>query len=65
MCNRFRSGTSPRPAACLRYAPPRVNVVGRDVTPGKAATESFEEVGHSSDARNLMKQYLKGTLKSA
>jgi cytochrome b involved in lipid metabolism len=29
---------------------------------GKDATESFEDVGHSSDARDLMKQYLIGEL---
>lgn len=27
---------------------------------GKDATENFEDVGHSSDARDLMKQYLIG-----
>jgi cytochrome b involved in lipid metabolism len=29
---------------------------------GKDATESFEDVGHSSDARDLMKQYMIGEL---
>jgi cytochrome b involved in lipid metabolism len=29
---------------------------------GKDATENFEDVGHSSDARDLMKQYLIGEL---
>ncbi|RWS12382.1 cytochrome b5-like protein [Dinothrombium tinctorium] len=29
---------------------------------GKDATEAFEDVGHSSDARELMKQYLVGEL---
>jgi len=29
---------------------------------GKDATESFEDVGHSSDARDLMKDYLVGEL---
>lgn len=29
---------------------------------GKDATESFEDVGHSTDARDLMKDYLIGSL---
>jgi len=29
---------------------------------GKDATENFEDVGHSSDARDLMKTYLIGQL---
>lgn len=29
---------------------------------GKDATENFEDVGHSTDARDLMKQYLIGEL---
>jgi len=29
---------------------------------GKDATEAFEDVGHSTDARDLMKQYLVGEL---
>ncbi len=29
---------------------------------GRDATEAFEDVGHSSDARNLMKQYKIGEL---
>lgn len=29
---------------------------------GKVATENFEDVGHSTDARELMKQYLIGEL---
>lgn len=32
------------------------------VTLGGDATESFEDVGHSSDARTLMKDYLIGEL---
>lgn len=29
---------------------------------GKDATESFEDVGHSTDARDLMKEHLIGSL---
>ena len=29
---------------------------------GKDSTESFEDVGHSTDARELMKDYLIGSL---
>lgn len=29
---------------------------------GKNATESFEDIGHSTDARELMKQYKIGEL---
>lgn len=29
---------------------------------GKDATEPFEDVGHSTDARELLKEYLIGTL---
>jgi len=29
---------------------------------GKDATESFEDVGHSTDAREMMKEYLVGEL---
>jgi len=29
---------------------------------GKDGTESFEDVGHSTDARNMMKEYLVGEL---
>lgn len=29
---------------------------------GKEATEAFEDVGHSTDARDLMKNYKIGTL---
>jgi len=32
---------------------------------GKDATENFEDVGHSTDARTLMKQYLIGELVEA
>jgi len=31
---------------------------------GKDATENFEDVGHSTDARELMKEYKVGTLKA-
>ncbi len=34
-------------------------------SPGDDATESFEDVGHSTDARELMKDYLIGNLHEA
>ena len=30
---------------------------------GKDADDMFEDIGHSSEARNMMKKYLKGDLK--
>ena len=30
---------------------------------GKYADDMFEDIGHSQDARNVMKQFLKGPLK--
>ncbi|KAJ3196915.1 hypothetical protein HK101_007280 [Irineochytrium annulatum] len=32
---------------------------------GKDATEAFEEIGHSSDARDMLVKYLKGTFAGA
>lgn len=39
--------------------------VGRRGGAGQDATEAFEDVGHSSEARNMLKQYAKGKVVDA
>lgn len=35
------------------------------VCPGRDATEAFEDIGHSTDARDIMRKYLIGSLDEA